>query len=139
MIKSTNAYFDTDKLYLVKPSIVVSNTKKSVVMEQNIDNIDIAFINEKGIFGLVNNKIYNSFNQYDVNNKNAYLGVFDNDTELLVYYLFKNYFGVEPSVDLVKNLINGKKYYEIDELCELYSKIIPMIDDTKKVKKLSKF
>lgn len=142
MIKSTSAYFDTDKLYIVRPSIVRLNNNKCYKFEQDIQNIDIAFINDRGVYGLIKGENYCLLDVNNVKKDKLYVNVFDNDLELLVEYLFKGSMDVELTTEIINRLFKGKPYYEIDELKKLYSKIIKKeedIDDTKKVKQMTRF
>ena len=142
MLKSTNAYFDTNKLYLVRPSIITKENEKIVKLEQKVENVDIAFVSNNIVSGLVNKRVYDRFTPDNINNNNLYFGVFDEDIDLLVEYLFKTHIGVEPTTEMIKGLFRNKPYYEIDEIVNLHGKITNIIekfDDTKKVKKLSKF
>lgn len=127
MMKSTCAYFDSDKLYLVRPSMTVIRNNH-VIFEHCDDDIDIGYLKDGNMYGLIKDKKYFG-EEFDSSNFN----LFEQDRIPLLKYLFESTYNVECVGDMLTSLYNIKQHYEMDELIELYDKIK---DNDIKIRKL---
>ena len=131
MLKSTCVYFDSDKLYLIRPS-VITIVDNHVKINYKEDDIDIGYLDEyNNIYGIIKDKKYYG---EDFDSSNSRL--FDQDKIPLIKYLFESTYNIECTEEMLKQLEQMKAYYEIDELIDLYDKIR---DNDNKIKKLKKF
>ena len=127
MLKSTCAFFDSDKLYLVRLSKTVIRDNH-VIFEYCDDDIDIGYLKDNNMYGLIKDKKYFG-EEFDTSNFN----LFDQDRIPLLKYLFESTYNVECNEEMLKHLYDIRKHYEMDELIELYDKIK---DNDIKIKKL---
>lgn len=130
-MNSVKENFETSKLYVVKPSIVLDDDYRKineeqilhkVKLSQNPKDIDIAIITKyrltyKSVFMP---RIYFNEIGYHCCEGDYYIGINDNDITLLSRYLFEN--NVEKTKwtkSLEQYLISLKPYYNFDELNQL--------------------
>jgi hypothetical protein len=122
MLKSLYAHFDTDKLYIVKPTIVTLNENEDTILKTLDDEIDIALYDKEKIVGLIKRREYKIISRGIFNLKDYYL--YDNNKVLLVKYLFESTYGTDYTKEMFENMKKLKPYYEIEEIGQLYNKII---------------
>lgn len=122
MLKSLYAHFDSDKLYVVKPTVVALDENENTVLKTLDDEIDIAFINETGAYGLIKKRKYLNISKGIFDLKAYYL--YDDNKIPLVKYLFETTYGKEYTDEMFELVKNTKKYYEIEELAILYPKLV---------------
>ena len=127
MIKSTCAYFNSDSLYFVRPSVTTIQDNH-VIFNYCENDIDICYLKDGNLYGLIKDKKYFG-EEFESSNVN----IFDQDKISLLKYLFESTYNVECNDMMLNNLLEMKPYYEIDELIDLYDKII---ENDQKIKKL---
>ena len=127
-----NVYFDSDKLYVVKPSIVVCSTSKVVELEQQVKSTDIAYVEEKMI-GLISGREYKELVGKPVFGE-WYVDVFPNDRVQILKYLFELVYDIPCTKEFLDHISKIKRYYELQELKELIVKITD-IEQDKKIKR----
>ncbi len=131
-----NVYFDSDKLYVVKPSVVTYDTKNYTVLEQRANDFDIAFVDDV-IYGLTGEVIYKDLEKEGPSLQHSYINVFEDDKVLLLKYLFENSYGIPCTANFLNHIFDIKKHYEIKEIMKIREQLVNQ-EGTTKVKKIRK-
>lgn len=137
--------YETKKLYVVRPSIVINdetigigyNGKKDIIkykhiveFENNSKDIDIAITYKNNISynSLFNSKMYLDVIGNHCVEGDYHVGIYENDIVLLAKYLFmQSVLDTKWTRELEEYIISLKPYYDYDELKNIYEKIYEQI------------